>query len=229
MHCHVLGQMTDLETLIQQLNLTHQPETYNEPERKTVAYARKELQVKDIAVAYVVHNADGSFTQLMIHKTEVKQVWTTVIAETEKAKNSITDLRLAPLDQWEDGSQRKRNVYAQGVVVQPKECLCKCLKRNNIENPVLLVVWEHPAHIRNSKVGCTRKKNWNIILFTNSTKCKGGPVILVHTASGTEQLDEQGVNTIASSAFIEWLEKKIQTEKWEVISLDATTASVRVR
>ena len=224
MHCHVQRQMTDLETLIQQLNLTRQAVTYSEPERKTVA--NRKLQ--DIAVAYVVHNADGSFTQLQMHRMEVKQVWTTVIAETEKARNSITDLRLAPLDQWEDEGQRKRSVYAQGVAVQPNECLCKCLKRKNIVNPVLLVVWEHLARIRNRKACCTRKTNWSIILFTNSTKCKGGPVILVHTASGTAQLDEQGVDTIASSAFIEWLENKVQTEKWEVISLDATAASVRV-
>ena len=203
----------------------YEPERTYEPERKAMAYSRKQLQVKDITVAYVVHNANGSFTELRMHKTEVKQVWTTVIAETEKAKNSITDLRLAPLNQWEDRNQRKRDVFEQGVVVQPRECLCKCLKQNNIENPVLLVVWEHPVH------SCTRKK-WSIILFTNgtdTTKCKGEPVILVHTASGTAQLDEQGVKTIASSAFIEWLQNKVQTEKWEIISLNDMAASVRAK
>jgi hypothetical protein len=233
--------MNDLESLIQQIKLARQPNTPSsdepdntyepkrEVERKT--YSRAQMQVKEIAVAYVVHNADGSFTQLQMRKTQVTQVWTTVIAETEKAKNSVTDLRLARLDEWEDQSRRKRNVYARGVVVQPKQCLCRFLKANPIENPVLLVVWEHPVHLGNDKICCARKK-WSIVLFTNgtdTTKCKGGPVILVHTASGTAQLDEEGITTIASSAFIEWLQNKVQTEKWEVISLNAVAASVRVK
>ncbi len=76
------------------------------------------------------------------------------------------------------------------------------------------------------------RKKANIILFTNGTdtcKCKGGPIVLVHTAAGTAQLDEPGIQSIASSAFIEWLQNKVQTEGWEIISLMAMAASVRVK
>ena len=204
------------------------------PQRRRVEYSSKAVEAKDIAVAYVVHNADGSFTQLKMHKTEIKAVWTTVVAETEKNKNSVTDMRLAPLSKWEDPTTRKRVVYAQGVAVKPNECLCKCLNRNPIDNPVLLVVWETPpstpTHIANSSF-CCKRKDWNIVLFTNgtdTTKCGGGPVVLVHSASGTAQLDEKGIQTIASGPFIEWLQNKVEEEGWKVISLLPTAASVRV-
>jgi hypothetical protein len=230
------GQDFNMEQFIQQMGaMGKQPKEDYEPTRKTVAYSRKELKVEDITVAYVVNNPDGSFTQLKIHKTAVKAVWTSIIAETEKNKNSVTDMRLAPLDEWEDPNRRKRNVYYRGVTVQPNECLCKCLKRNPVDNPVLLVVWERlpstPAHLANKNVCCMSKK-WKIILFTNgtdTTKCKGGPIILVHTASGTAQLDESGIQTVASSAFIDWLQTKVQTEGWQIISLMPMAASVRVR
>jgi hypothetical protein len=222
----------DLESLIAQMRATRQaPKT----QRRTLAISQKKLQVQDISVAYVVHNADGSFTQLRIQKTEIKAVWTTIVAETEKAKNSVTDLRLAPLDEWEDESRRKRNVYARGVTVEPHECLCKCLKQNPIENPVLLVVWERPpstpTRMENSKV-CSVPKQWDIILFTNSTdttKFKGGPIILVHTASGSAQLAEDNIYSVASSAFIAWLQNKAAIEGWEIISLTMTSASVRMK
>ena len=228
------GQDFNIEQFIQQMgSMGRQSKDDHEPTRKTVAYSHKELKVEDITVAYVVNNADGSFTQLKIHKTAVKAVWTSIIAETEKNKNSVTDMRLAPLDEWEDPNRRKRNVYSRGVTVQPNECLCKCLKRNPVNNPVLLVVWERSpsTNLANKSICCMRKK-WKIVLFTNSTdttRCKGGPIILVHTASGTVQLDEVGIQTVSSSAFIDWLQTKVQTEGWEIISLLPMAASVRMR
>ena len=115
------------------------PETVT---KRRVSYTNAELQAKALAVAYVARNADGSFTQFKIHKTEIKAVWTTIVAETQSNGNAITDLRLAPLEEWEDPARRKRVIFARGVSVKPNECLCKCLQRQSIENPVLLVCWE---------------------------------------------------------------------------------------
>jgi hypothetical protein len=50
---------------------------------------------------------------------------------------------------------------------------------------------------------------------------------LLSPASGTAQLDEKGIQTIASSAFIEWLQHKVEEEGWKVISLLPMAASVR--
>ena len=227
---HQMESDFNLDLFMQQMKAASltQDET---PQRKRIEYSSKAVEAKDIAVAYVVHNADGSFTQLKMHKTEIKAVWTTVIAETEKNKNSVTDMRLAALNDWQDPNARKREVYAQGVAVQPNECLCKCLKRNPIDNPVLLVVWETNPSTPAPSVSCKRK-DCNIVLFTNgtdTTKSGGGPVVLVHTASGIEQLDEPGIQTIASSAFIEWLQNKVEGEGWKVISLLPMAASVRVK
>jgi hypothetical protein len=85
--------------------------------------------------------------------------------------------------------------------------------------------------MENSKV-CSAPKQWDVILFTDgtdTTKCKGGPVILVHTASGSAQLAEDNIYSVASSAFIAWLQNKAAIEGWEIISLTMTSASVRMK
>ena len=198
------------------------------PKNKKMVYNSRELHVEDIAIAYVVHNADGSFTQIKMHRSSIKKVWTTIIAETEKSKTSVTEMRLAPLPAWEDPETRKRHVYSQGMAVQPNECMRKCLQRMPIQNPVLLVCWDKvPCRPENNKC-----KQWKIILFTNgtdTTNSAGGPIVLVHTSAGTMQLDEDGIQSVASSVFINWLQQKVQTDGWEIISLMAMAASVRFR
>ena len=207
-----------------------------EPTKKRIAYSRKELQASDLAVAYVTRNSDGSFTQFKIHKTSIRAVWTTVVAETQSNKNAVTDLRLAPLDEWENPDRRKRNVFAHGVPIQPNECLKKCLQNQPIENPVLLVCWEKPpqaAVVPQYKKACTQSsKEWHYFLFTNSTdtsETNGGPVVLVHSATGTHQLDECGIKSVASSAFINWVTNKVRSDSWQVISMTNMSTSVRVR
>ena len=208
---------------------------------KRVSYASKELQASNLAIAYVARNPDGSFTQFKMQKTEIKAVWTTVVAETQSNGNAITDLRLAPLEEWEDPARRKRVIFARGVSVKPNECLCKCLQRQSIENPVLLVCWERaPQQSRrttcnNNTTPCNSKhtsKQWNYFLFSNGADTathRGGPVVIVTSASGTQQLDEEGIQSVASSAFINWITKKAQEERWEIISLTNLSASARVR
>ena len=204
------------------------PETVT---KRRVSYTNAELQAKALAVAYVARNADGSFTQFKIHKTEIKAVWTTIVAETQSNRNAITDLRLAPLDEWEDPERRKRNVFARAVPVQPNECLRQCLRRQPMGNPVLLVCWEKPPTASpqpTPSMGCKRKA-WHYFLFTNGTDTDGKPVVLVHSASGTKQLDEDGIQSVSSSPFIKWASDKANTEKWEIVSLTNHSASVRIR
>ena len=223
------------------------PPTPQQLTRRRALYASsKELHVKDLAVAYVRKNSDGSFTQLKIHKTTVEAAWTTIIAETTQNTNQITDMRMAPLDKWENPAPHgKRVIYANAETVQPQEDLGRFIRNKSIRNPVLLVCWENAPqqtctdvaeqpssskHI-NKKKHCKRRQ-WHYCLFTGGvdiTKPKGGPVILAHTEVGTSQLDEDGVNCIASSAFIDWITHKVNTEGWEVISLTNLSASVRVK
>ncbi len=223
--------------------------------------SKKELQASNLAIAYVARNPDGSFTQFKIHTTEIKAVWTTVVAETQSNGNAITDLRLAPLEEWEDPARRKRVIFARGVPVKPNECLGKCLQQQSIENPVLLVCWErvpqqqqHQNNNNNSRrtsssssSSCNNNNNnyynnrhnnnnnikqWNYFLFSNGTDTathRGGPVVIVTSASGTQQLDEEGIQSVASSAFINWITKKAKEERWEIISLTNLSASARVR
>ena len=216
--------------------------------RKALYASSKELHVKDLVVAYVRKNSDGSFTQLKIHKTKVEAAWTTIIAETTKNTNQITDMRMAPLEKWENPAPHgKRVIYAEAEPVQPQEDLGQFIRNRTIRNPVLLVCWENAPsscsavveqqqqpttkHINHKKKNCKRRQ-WYYCLFTGGvdiTKPKGGPVILAHTEVGTSQLDEDGINCIASSAFIDWITHKVNTEGWEVISLTNLSASVRVR
>jgi hypothetical protein len=198
---------------------------------KRMVYESKELHMEKIAIAYVVRNADGSFTQVKMHKSSIQAVWTTVVAETKQSDNSITEMRLAPLHEWENPQSRKRNVFSQGKMVQPNECLRNRLQRMTtpMENPVLLVCWD--------KIPCrpektNKRKQWKIVLFTNgtdTTNSAGGPIVLVHTSAGTMQLDEDGIQSVASSLFINWLQNKVHTDGWEIISLMAMAASVRFR
>jgi hypothetical protein len=126
----------DLQDLISQYK------RMQEPEARKVTYATQELQADDISIAYVRRNVDGSYETLKIHKTSIKAVWSTVIAETKKDSNMICSMRLVPFEAWHAGSTPRRKLFAEGMPVQPNECLLQCLKRNPIENPALIVRWE---------------------------------------------------------------------------------------
>lgn len=220
-----MQQMKDLQT-----PPTRQPPPAVTTKRR-LSYTNAELHAKALTIAYVARNADGSFTQFKIHKTEIKAVWTTIVAETQSNQNAITDLRLAPLDEWEDPERRKRNVFARGVTVQPNECLQQCLRKQSMGNPVLLVCWEKPppAPPQHTPNMCCKRKAWHYFLFTNGTDADGKPVVLVHTASGTKQLDEEGIQSVSSSPFIKWMTDKANAAKWEIVSLTELSASVRIR
>jgi hypothetical protein len=222
-----MQQMKDLQT-----PPTRQPPPAVTTKRR-LSYTNAELHAKALTIAYVARNADGSFTQFKIHKTEIKAAWTTIVAETQSNQNAITDLRLAPLDEWEDPERRKRNVFARGVTVQPNECLQQCLRKQSMGNPVLLVCWERPPTAPQQpdptpKI-CCKRKTWHYFLFTNGIVSDGKPVVLVHTASGTKQLAEAGIQTVSSSPFIQWVSGKVNTAKWEIVSLTELSASVRIR
>jgi hypothetical protein len=240
----------EFKDFIRQLNESRYPppppsDAPSAPLRRkvTTRASSKELHVKDLAVAYVKENPDGSFTQFKLHTTSVQVAWTTIIAETTRNNNQITEMRMAPLSEWKHPPLHgKRVIYANAARVNPNEDLCQFLRQRPIENPVLLVCWENnnsdnnaatttTAHKNNKKKHC-KHKEWHYCLFTGGvdiTKPKGGPIILVHTETGTCQLDEAGVNCIASSAFIDWITHKVNNEEWEVISLTNLSASVRVK
>lgn len=218
----------------------NQADTGDQAPRSYSAASSMEVSKSDLEIAYVARNPDGSFTQFKMTKTAMKAVWTTVIAETQSSQTSITDIRLASLDQWVDPQVgRKRVVFARAARVQPNECMKRLMQRNPIENPVLLVCWERPPaqwkktnpspHVHN-KAMCCRRKEWHYILFTNSTKaCSGKPIIIVTTATDSQPLYEEGIDTIASCAFVNWITQKVRTEKWEIISLTKNSASARVK
>ena len=232
----------EFRDFIQSLNQSRKNQSTERPPaapmRRTTKASSKELHVQDLAVAYVRHNPDGSFTQFKLHKTSVQMAWTTIIAETTRNKNQITDMRMAPLDEWKDPPSRgKRVIYANAEPVQPNEDLDQFLMQKPIDNPVLLVCWDKApdavvvANANGKKKHCKRKQ-WHYCLFTGGvdiTKPKGGPIILVHTETGTCQLDEEGLECISSAAFIDWITHKVNTEGWEVISLTNMSASVRMK
>ena len=187
---------------------------------------RKELHAEDLTVAYVLHNADGSFKTVKIHKTTIQAAWTTIITETKSNHSSITDMRMADANMWEKGNTRRRDVFDSGMTVQPNQCLRNFLKQANINDPILLVCWEKPPH--DPKM-CCKRKEWQYFLFTNGTDTQGGPIVLVHSSTGVCQLDEEGIQSIASSKFINWITGKTKNDKWEIVSLMGTAASVRVK
>ena len=189
---------------------------------------RKELHAEDLTVAYVLHNADGSFKTVKIHKTSIQAAWTTIITETKSNNNSITDMRMADANMWEKGNTRRRDVFDSGMAVQPNQCLRNFLKQANINDPILLVCWEKPPHVHDPKM-CCKRKEWQYFLFTNGTDTQGGPIVLVHSSTGVCQLDEEGIQSIASSKFINWITGKTKNDKWEIVSLLGTAASVRVK
>jgi hypothetical protein len=140
-------------------------------------------------------------------------------------------MRMAALDEWGKPNIRKRNVYKQGIQVQPNQCLRKFLRQTPIDNPVLLVCWENPTstepHAHDPSI-CCKSKEWRYFLFTNGTG-ESGPIVLVHSATGISQLDEEGIQSVGSSKFLDWITRKNRDEKWEIISLLGAAASVRVK
>ena len=199
---------------------------------RRTTYSEKELHAEDLTIAYVVHNADGSFDTVKMRKTSVKAAWTTIISETQSNNTTISDMRMAALDEWGKPNTLKRNVYKQGIQVQPNQCLRKFLRKTPIENPVLLVCWDIPAaaepHQHDPSICCNKRKEWQYFLFTNGTG-ESGPIVLVHSATGISQLDEEGIQSVGSSKFLDWITRKNHDEKWEIISLLGMAASVRVK
>ena len=197
--------------------------------------SQRELHVEDLTVAYVVHNADGSYRTVKMRKTTVKAAWTTIISETQSNNNLITDMRMAAANKWENKTTRRRDVFEEGIRVNPNQCLRKFLNRANIEDPILLVCWEQPPDTTTTTAIKVPEAagGWQYYLFTDGTDAscagEGGPIILVHSAAGICQLDENGIKTIGSSKFIEWITKKTAHDGWELISLTDRSASVRVK
>jgi hypothetical protein len=195
-------------------------------QRKRTTRTSKELHVEDLSIAYVLHNADGSFETVKMHKTSIKAAWTTIVAETQSSNNTVIDMRMAPANLWERKNIRRRDVFANGVQVQPNQCLRKFLKHANIEDPILLVCWDKPPPSEQ----CCKRKEWQYYLFTNGTDhTSGEPVVLVHSATGISQLDEEGIQSVASSKFINWITGKTHSDGWEIVSLLGMAASVRVK
>jgi hypothetical protein len=76
---------------------------------------------------------------------------------------------------------------------------------------------------------CCKRKVWHYFLFVNGTDADGKPAVLVHTASSTRKLDQEGIQSVSSSPFIKWVSEKVNTAKWEIVSLTELSASVRIR
>jgi hypothetical protein len=194
---------------------------------------QKELHAEQLSVAYVVKNPDGSFSTVNIHRTTVQAAWTTVVQETRSHQNQIVDMRMAPRDMWGKENVRRRDVYSKATPVRERDNLCDLIQQARLSNPLLLVCWDRPVqtpHKHNPKMCCPRKC-WQYYIFTNGNdpSCGGGPVVLVHSANGIGQLDEQGILSVGSSKFLRWLTEKTQKDGWEVVSLTDEAASVRLK
>ena len=182
--------------------------------------SQSKLHAEDLTIAYVVHNSDGSFTEVKMRRSSMEAAWTNIVEETQSSNNAVAEMRMAPLEQWKRQDMRKRNVYSTAFPVQQNQCLLKFLQQTPIEDPVLLVCWEAAPGCR----VCGKGTKWQYVLFTD-TECEDGPMVLVHTDTGTRHLEEEGIQTIASSKFIGWITKK----GWDVISLTGNSASVRLK